>query len=181
MSLIRFHAVILVASGLALASCSTFGGSSSGGTDSGSGVFHNLIYYGGTTVPPSITEEKEIECPEAVIRDGGAVLRNGKGQAVASQMTIRTVVRECAQDGQGLTVKVGVEGVAVIGTAGKAGTVSGPLAITVERDGKTLSSRMITAKTAIDADGNAIFSLVEEGIKIPPGDGDTTIKVGFKN
>jgi hypothetical protein len=124
--------------------------------------------------------EKKIECPQALIRDGGAAIRNGKGPAVSSQLTIRTVVRECAEDGDGLIVKVGVEGVAVIGTAGKPGTVSGPITITVDRDGKTLSTRATRASATIGADGQALFAFVEEGIKIPAGDGETLINVGFK-
>lgn len=178
---IRVSKFGVLALGLGLAACSTFGGSSSSPNgESSSGLFRNLLVYGGTTVPPSITEEKTIECPEAIIRDGGAVSRNGKGQAVSSQLTIRTVVRECAEDGNGLNVKVGIEGIAVIGTAGKPGTVSGPITITVDRDGKTLSTRATRATATIGADGHAIFSLVEDGIKVPPGDGDTIINVGFK-
>lgn len=126
-------------------------------------------------------EEKKLECPEVAIRDGGAVLRNGKGAAVSSQMTIRTVVRECTEDGEGLLVKVGIEGVALIGTAGKPGAVSGPITITVDRDGKALSTRATSAKATIDAEGHSIFSLVEEGIKVPAGDGETVIHVGFKH
>lgn len=173
----RFASLAL---GLSVAACSSFGGSSSGTGEQGGNVFRNLLVYGGTTVPPSMTIEKTVECPEALIRDGGAVLRNGKGPAVASQLTIRTVVRECAEEGDGLNVKVGIEGVAVIGTAGKQGAVSGPIVITVDRDGKALSTRTTAAKATIGADGNAIFSLVEDGIKIPAGDGDTVINVGFK-
>lgn len=178
--LTRFVPVIL---GLSLAGCSMFGGSSSpapaeGG--SGGSVFRNLLVYGGTTVPPSIQIEKKIDCPQAVIRDGGAVIRNGKGQSVASQMTIRNVVRECVEDGDGLIVKVGIEGIAVIGAAGRPGPVSGGIIITVDRNGTALSSRTTTAKATIAADGQALFSLVEEGVKVPPGDDETVISVGFK-
>ena len=178
----RLTSLATVLLSLGLASCSTFGGSSSSSSgESSSSVFRNLLVYGGTTVPPSITEEKTLECPEVLIRDGGAVLRNGKGQAVSSQLTIRNVARECAEDGQGLSVKVGIEGIAVIGAAGKPGTVSGPLTITVDRDGKTLSTRAVRASANIGADGQTLFSIVEEGIKVPPGDGETFINVGFKN
>lgn len=179
---VRIAKFTVLALTFGLGACSSFGGSSSTTSgDSGGNIFRNLLVYGGTTVPPSMALEKKIECPESVIRDGGAVLRNGKGQAVSSQLTIRTVVRECVEDGDGLIVKVGIEGLALIGAAGKPGTVGGPITITVDRDGKTLSTRATRASTTIGADGHAIFSIVEEGIKIPPGDGDTIIQVGFKN
>ena len=182
MTLPRFAFVLPIALSVSLSGCSTFGGSSSSPAEGGSNgnVFKNLMLYGGTTVPPSMEIEKKIDCPQALIRDGGAAIRNGKGQAVASQLTIRTVVRECVEDGDGLIVKVGIEGVAVIGTAGKPGNVSGPVTITVDRDGKTISSRATRASATIGADGQALFSLVEDGIKIPPGDGETLINVGFK-
>lgn len=184
MSLVRFAYILPVTLAVGLGGCSTFGGSSSetapASGESGGNVFKNLLLYGGTTVPPSMPIEKKIDCPQALIRDGGAAIRNGKGQAVSSQLTIRTVVRECVEDGDGLIVKVGIEGVAVIGTAGKPGAVSGPIAITVDRDGKTISTRATRATATIGADGHALFALVEEGIKIPPGDGETLINVGFK-
>lgn len=182
MTLVRFAFVLPVALSLGLSGCSTFGSSSPAAPEgeSGGNVFRNLLLYGGTTVPPSMPVEKDIACPQAMIRDGGAVLRNGKGQAVSSQLTIRTVVRECAEDGDGLIVKVGIEGVAVIGKAGKPGAVSGPITITVDRGGKALSTRATAAKTTIGADGHAIFSIVEEGIKVPAGDDETIINVGFK-
>lgn len=177
----RFAPLAPIVLGISLASCSTFGGSSSSSSgDSGGGVFRNLLLYGGTTVPAPMVEDKKIECPSTQIRDGGAVLRNGKGASVASQLTIRNVVRECAEDGEGLTVKVGIEGVAIIGTAGKPGPVSGTITITVDRDGKTLSTRTAGAKVTIGPDGQQLFALVEDGIKIPPGEGDTVINVGFK-
>lgn len=184
MSQVRFAYILPIALSISLSGCSTFGGSSAepapaSGESSGN-VFRNLLLYGGTTVPPSMVIEKKIDCPQALIRDGGAAIRNGKGQAVSSQLTIRTVVRECVEDGDGLIVKVGVEGVAVIGTAGKPGAVSGPVTITVDRDGKTISSRATRASATIGADGQALFAFVEEGIKIPPGDGETLINVGFK-
>lgn len=184
MNLVRFVFVLPVVLGMGLAGCSSFGGftsepaPASGG--SGGNMFRNLLLYGGTTVPPSMQIDRKIDCPQSLVRDGGAVLRNGKGQAVSSQLTIRTVVRECAEDGDGLTVKVGVEGVAVIGASGRPGAVGGPVLITVERDGKTLSTRITRATATIGADGHALFSLVEEGIKVPSGEGETVINVGFK-
>lgn len=181
MRIFRFASVTL---SLSLAACSTFGGSSSSASGTSGGFLQSLNPFGASGFAPAAAifdTEKKIDCPTAGLRDGGAVLRNGKGQAVTSQMTIRTVVRECAEDGSGLIVKVGIEGVAVIGAAGKPGPISGPITITVDRDGKAISSRATSAKANIGADGNAIFSLVEEGIKIPAGDGDTVITVGFKN
>lgn len=183
----RLLLVFPVLASLGLAGCSTFGFGGSSSTpaapqgESGGNVFRNLLLYGGTTVPPSMKIEKEMECPSAFIRDGGAVIRNGKGQAVSSQLTIRNVDRECVPDGDGVIVKVGIEGLALIGAAGKPGPVSGALTITADRDGKVVASRASVAKVTIGAEGQALFTVIEDGIRIPPGEGDTVINVGFKN
>ena len=80
-----------------------------------------------------------------------------------------------------MVFKVGIEGLALIGAAGKPGPASAPLTITVTRGDKVVATRAATAKVIIPADEEqAQFRMIEDGIKVPPGVGDLAVTVGFK-
>ena len=166
----------------ALAGCATSDSAPPKGGDS-SNPIRNLFLYGGTTVPEPMKEikaEDEIECPAVEIREGGSTLRNGSAQAVSTQFSIRGLARECRAEGESIIIKIGVEVLAIIGTAGRPGTASAPLSIVVKRGDKTLVTRAKSASVNIPADeGQALFTVVEDGIKVPKSGAELSITVGL--
>jgi len=176
--------VTLGVAALALAGCSSTS-TTQGASPTGS-MFSGWFGQGATPTAaapatPEATPAVVEDCPAVEIREGGGVLRQAVDKAVRVQFTIRDVARECVKDGDGLIMKIGVEGLAVIGTAGKPGPVSAPLTITATRADKPLFTRPVTIKTTIPADeGQALFRVIEDGIKIPAGKGDVSITIGFK-
>jgi len=148
-----------------------------------SGLFGQSAAPAPAATPATATAEApvDVECPKVEIREGGANFRQSADKAVRVQFSIRNVARECSLEGETLVMKIGVEGIAVIGSAGKPGPVSAPLTITATRGDKTLVNRAATVKTIIPADDEqALFRLVEDGIKIPLGKGELSVTVGFK-
>src|SRR4249919_586323 len=101
-----------------------FGLSACGSSGSATGsTLSNLFFFNSTTPPPeskAASAEDEIDCPRVEISEGGAALRAFGGSAdpnsLRQQISISQVARECTATGGGsLTVKVGVEGRALIG------------------------------------------------------------------
>jgi hypothetical protein len=176
----KFPWIVLAA--FALAGCATSDTAPPQGGDS-SNPIRNLLMYGGTTVPEPMKEikvEDEIECPAVEIREGGSTLRNGSAQAVSTQFSIRGLARECRADGESIIIKVGVEVLAIIGTAGRPGTASAPLSIVVKRGDKILVTRTKSASVNIPADeGQALFTVIEDGIKVPKSGAELSITVGL--
>jgi hypothetical protein len=171
---------------LALSGCMG-GGAPSAGSTPQPGLFAGL--FGPSTsvtpvaTPTTATAEApvDVECPKVEIRDGGANVRQSADKAVRVQFSIRNVARECSVQGESLMMKIGIEGIALIGSAGKPGPVSAPLTITAIRGDKTLVNRTALVKTVIPADDEqALFRLIEDGIKIPLGKGELSVTVGFK-
>ena len=159
------------------------GGASQGQNSSGNSMFSGL--FGPPSTPAPVTAAPppvaEVECPQVEIREGGANLRQGDPKSVKIQFTIKNVARECVAAGDSVVFKVGIEGLALIGAAGKPGPASAPLTITVTRGGKTVATRAAVAKVTIPADEDqALFRIIEDGIKVPPGVGDLAVTVGFK-
>lgn len=165
-----------------LAGCATSEPSSPPSAES-SNPFRNLLMYGGTTVPEPMKEikvEDEVECPAVEIREGGSTLRNGSAQAVSTQFSLRGLARECRVEGESIIIKVGVEVLAIIGTAGRPGMASAPLSIVVKRGDKTLVTRAKSASVNIPAEeGQALFTVVEDGIKVPKSGDELSIIVGL--
>jgi hypothetical protein len=162
------------------------GGAASTPAPAGSSLFSGWFGQSQTAAPAptamaTATPAPEPECPPIDIREGGTNFRQADAKAVKTQFTIKNVARECTAAGDSVVVKVGIEGLALIGTAGKPGPASAPITILVTRNGKTVATRTVTAKVNIPADEEqAQFRLIEDGIKVPPGIGDATITVGFK-
>ena len=179
---IRAVCVVLPVS-LLLTACMG-GGFPQGQTPSGGGMFSGL--FGATPAPAPVAAVApapvaEVDCPQVEIREGGANLRQGDPKAVKTQFTIKNVARECVAAGDSVVFKVGIEGLALIGTAGKPGPASAPVTITITRGNKIVATRATTAKVIIPADeGQAQFRIIEDGIKVPPGVGDLAVTVGFK-
>ncbi len=179
---VRAMCVVLPVS-LVLTACMS-SGAPQGQAPSGGGMFSGL--FGASPAPAPVAAAApapvaEVECPQVEIREGGATLRQGDPKSVKVQFTIKNVARECAAAGDSVVFKVGIEGLALIGAAGKPGPASAPLTITVTRGGKVVATRATTAKVTIPADEDqAQFRMIEDGIKAPPGVGDLAVTVGFK-
>ncbi|HMK88044.1 MAG TPA: hypothetical protein VK446_00210 [Methylocystis sp.] len=89
---------------------------------------------GGTRADPK--SKGLANCPDVVVDGGAAELRSPAGADAASvryQFSIADVARECALNGDAITVRVGVQGAAVLGPAGQSGSYSGDLRIALRR------------------------------------------------
>ncbi|MEI6572653.1 MAG: hypothetical protein WCO61_03810 [Alphaproteobacteria bacterium] len=176
---------LIAALSLGLAGCMSSGGSQSPAGAGGSSLFSN--WFAAQKTEPAqqaVAEaaESDVPCPKVDIREGGSTLRQGKGSDVTVQFSLRDVVRECSAGKNGaIVMKIGVEGIAVIGTAGKPGGVSAPLIITATKGEKVVSSKTITLKTTIPADENqAQFRMIDQGFTLPAGSDDADVTIGFK-
>jgi hypothetical protein len=167
-------AISLIALGLS--------GCSSGGTSGGGTKFSDLLLLGTAPAPAPMSEpEQQYDCPSVDIREGGGVRRDGAGSAVRLQFSIRNVARECRLTDAGVFMKIGIEGVAIIGASGTPGAVSTPITIVVSRNEKPVLTRVVQAKSVITSDENqGLFRIIEDGIGIPQGPDDVTVTVGFK-
>lgn len=173
----RLTTLILRAGTLALAG-TLAGCASSGGGDN---TLTNFLYYGGPTVPtPAPPSIDEIDCPQVTIMEGGSSMRTGSGDQVRQQISISNVARECTPTGNGAyMLKIGVEGVALLGPSGGSGLIAAPLRIVVKRGSTILASRARQVAVTIPAgQANGTFSVVEEGIVVPAGP-EPDIEVGL--
>ncbi len=176
---------IVVVLGWGLAACMG-GGSQQGaaGSSTSSSVFSGWFSAPKPAPAPqaAAVEEPDVPCPKVEVREGGSTLREGKGADVRVQFSIRDVARECSAGKNGTTVmKIGVEGIAAIGTAGKPGAVSAPITITATKGDKVVASKTVTLKTTVPADENqAQFRLIEPNFILPAGAEEADITVGFK-
>jgi len=177
---------LIAALSLGLAGCMSSGGSQSpASTSGGSSLFSNWFAAQKTEPAPqaaAAAPEPDVPCPKVDIREGGSTLRQGKGSDVTVQFSLRDVVRECSAGKNGaIVMKIGVEGIAVIGTAGKPGAVSAPLIITATKGEKVVATKTITLKTTIPADENqAQFRSIDQGFTLPAGSDDASVTIGFK-
>jgi hypothetical protein len=174
----------LAASGFlaaALAGCTTFGGSEPGASPAdGSGSFANIFKYGGTTVPASRTVEDEVDCPSVDVPPGASAIRNEAGGAVRSQISLGQTARECRSAGDQIAIKVGVEGLALLGPAGAPGTFNVPVRIVVKRGETVVATRLYRGSVTIPKnDTQASFIVIEENIMVPKADGELAIEAGF--
>ena len=174
----------LAASGLvaaALAGCTTFGGSEPAAPAvAGSSSFANIFKDGGPTVPPSQTTEEEIDCPSVDVPPGTSAIRNEAGGAVRSQISLGQTARECRSVGNQISIKVGVEGLALLGPAGAPGSFTVPLRIVVKRGETVVATRLYRGSVTIPQnDTQASFIVIEDNIMVPKADGDLAIEAGF--
>lgn len=169
---------IALAVGLALAGCSSSSGTSGGGTSVG-----NFLFYGGATVPPeSPVPEYEVVCPKVDVAEGGSAIRVG-GDNPRYQVSITDLARECTMTGGGAyQLKVGVEALALLGAGGNVGRITVPVHFTVKRGNTVIANRTRTTAVSFAAgETQAAFTVVEEGINVPAGEGEVTIAVGLGN
>jgi hypothetical protein len=113
-------------------------------------------------------------CPTVEIAPGGAALRGRNSGAGASgvdyQASINDVARECRFDGATMTIRVGVRGRVVLGSAGRAGAYGVPLRITVRSLDKVFYDNVARLSVSTTgAVGGSPFQHVEENIRVPQG------------
>jgi hypothetical protein len=172
------------------------GGSSSGGTEptqssQGAGsTLRNFALYGGATQPPSqqpTDNERDLTCPSVTVSENGAAYRSGGGAAstVSYQASLINTARECAFQGNQVSIRVGVEGRLLLGTNGKPGTYTVPVRIQVKRRNDVVTQRFAQLKVTVPAnETQAEFAHLEERITLPisatdPGD-EYDVYVGFE-
>jgi hypothetical protein len=135
---------------------------------------------------------KDPYCPPLYIREGTEALslydkgHDADPDYVRFLGSIRKTARECHQNGDVLTIKVGVAGRVVAGPKGSAGTVTLPLRIAVTKqlseDKPPLYSQLFkvevpVAAPTLSADYSQVFDQVN--VKVGPEDHDLIVYVGF--
>ncbi|CAA9352271.1 MAG: hypothetical protein AVDCRST_MAG90-2494 [uncultured Microvirga sp.] len=171
-----------LAVGLALAGCNSSSSEGAGST------LRNLVMFGGPTVPaPAAGGLEDAYCPRVGVIDGGAALqayagRTGDPNALRNQISLTELARECVARPDGATlVKVGVEGRALLGPGASAGgRFEAPVRVVIKSGDRVLATRFRRVPVTIPAgDTQGSFTVVEEGLVVPPGSGEFEIEVGL--
>lgn len=139
----------------------------------------------GAPPPPGATPD----CPEVFLEPGAAMLRSppdADSASVRYQLSIRETARECIIDGDRLTIRVGIEGAAVLGAAGQPGTYGANLRIAIRRqkDDSIVESKAYRVSASIPTGGTrAEFRIVSDAVTLPVmsprAQEDYEILVGF--
>jgi hypothetical protein len=135
-------------------------------------------FTGSTAKEPQRVADAQpaVNCPPVEVRRGASTLTIAPpGQQ--SAMTLKyqgsfvRQARECAVVDGNMVMKVGVEGRVVVGPAGGPGPVNVPLRFAVVQEMPTgmrpIVSKFVIVPVNVSADGNTLFSHVEEGIVFP--------------
>jgi hypothetical protein len=135
---------------------------------------------------------KDVYCPPVFIRAGTETMslydkgHDADPEYVRFLGSIGKTARECHQDGDTLSIKVGVSGRVVAGPKGSAGTVTLPLRVAVTKqisNGKgPLYSQLFkiqvpVAPPTLTADYSQVLDQVH--VKVGPDDRDLIVYVGF--
>lgn len=139
----------------------------------------------GAPPPPGATPD----CPEVFLEPGAAMMRapaDAESANVRYQLSINSTARECIIDGDKLTIKVGVEGSAVLGAAGQPGAYGANLRIAFRRqkDDSIVSEKVYRVAAAIPAGGTRDeFRIIADPVTVPvmspKAQEDYEILVGF--
>ncbi len=114
-----------------------------------------------------------VSCPEIQIVGGAPELRSPPGADAGSvryQIRLGDMARECTVAGDQLSIKVGVEGAAILGPAGQPGSYYGNMRVAVQRqkDEALLGAKVYRVGGTIPAGGSrAEFRVVADPIVIP--------------
>ncbi len=128
------------------------------------------------------------DCPVIVTEDGAQMLRSpagAEGAAVHHQVSIKEIARECIVEGDHVVIRVGVEGDAMLGPAGAAGSYGGTIRVALlrTRDDSVVTSKNYRVDAPIPAGASrADFRLLADPISAPPSakpQEDYEIVVGF--
>jgi hypothetical protein len=172
---------LVLAGALGLGGCSTLGLSSETGSSSTSS-FGEFFRNSSSTqpqpqAPPS---EGDVECPQVEILDGGSAIRVDGGGSVRHQLSLGQTARECRLVGNQISVKIGVEGRALLGPSGTPGTYAAPVRFVIKRGDKVMVSRLQrTTVTIPSGETSAGFIMIEDNLLVPKDGEEMTIVVGF--
>jgi hypothetical protein len=147
-------------------------------SQSAGSTLRNFALYGGATQPPSqqpTDNERDLTCPSVTVSENGAAYRNTPASAssVNFQASLINTARECAFQGNQVSIRVGVEGRLLLGTNGKPGTYSVPVRIQVKRRNDVVTQRFAQVSVTIPVnETQAEFAHVEERITVPISETD---------
>jgi hypothetical protein len=117
-----------------------------------------------------------VDCPPVNIRAGAStyqVALPGKqpiGSDLRFQATITRTARDCMQNGDQITARIGIEGRLIVGPAGAPPAVEIPIRVAVVQGGvreKPIVTKVFRTTVPITEGGSVPFSLVGEGIEYP--------------
>jgi hypothetical protein len=163
----------LALAGVVLLGC----GGSSFADDSGSwfgGLFGGRSQAAGESPPPPV--DHELFCPPVRIRPGASTFAVGvpgkpaAGVDLRYQATITRTARDCTQNGDEITARIGIQGRVISGPAGSPPTVEVPIRIAVVQGGvqeRTIATKAYRTTVSMSAAGNDAFSLVAEDVVYP--------------
>lgn len=121
-------------------------------------------------------DQEAAYCPQVLVIDGRSAIRHG-----ASQVSISQIARECIEKPDGsVVVKVGVEGLALLGAGGGGGRFNVPVLFQIRQGDKVIVSRTRQASVAVGGgESQGSFTTVEGGMVVPPRSGPFDIEVGL--
>ena len=129
------------------------------------------------------------DCPEIFVDSGAAMLRSppdADGAHVRYQLSLGDTARECIIDGDRLTIRVGVEGSAVLGAAGQPGVYGANLRMAIRRqkDDTLIASKIYRVSASIAKGGTrGEFQVIADPITVPVmsprAQDDYEILIGF--
>ncbi len=143
-----------------------------------SSMFGSGTAAGDANAATPLALPSNFECPSVTVRAGAATLTSSGDQAEPTaanlryQVGISTAARECRMAAPNVvSVKVGIQGRAILGPQGAPGMIDVPIRYAVVFD--TVPPRTIATKleriqvTIPPGDSNVLFSHVVEGIEFP--------------
>lgn len=171
---VRVAALLLL--GASLAGCQSSGEQAASGQPNS----WRLAFFGNpTAIPPEKSiesTERELNCPSVGVIEGGAAYRSGGRQGaseVAHQASLIETARECRFNGKSMSLKVGIQGRMLIGSAGRPGTFTVPVRVAVKRGDTVVASRFGRASVTVPPnDTSASFVHIEDNIVLPISDQD---------
>jgi len=129
--------------------------------------------FGGGSKDAPQTPGATLDCPVIVVEDGAQMIRSPAGADAANvhhQVSIKSTARECILDGNNLTIKVGVEGDAMLGPTGAPGSYGGTIRVALRRtkDDSIVTTKNYRVSAAIASGAaRADFRLLPDPITVP--------------
>ncbi len=120
--------------------------------------------------------QPDVNCPSIEIRRGASTLTiappgEKSAMSLKYQGSFARTARDCAVVDGNMVMKIGIEGRVVVGPAGGPGQVNVPLRIAVVQETpggmRSITTKFVIVPVAVGADGNTLFSHVEDAISFP--------------